>query len=311
MNESVEFNLTTGIPRRIGHFTILEELGSGAMGSVYRAKDESLNNIVALKIIKPELAKDASARARFMREAQAAATLREHDQIVPVYSVNQIALDDGRFLLFLVMPLLQGETLQDRIAAADGKPLPLKEQLLIARHIAEGLAAAHTQKVVHRDIKPGKIWLEAREDGSTRAKILDFGLARSASDAQLTATGATMGTPAYMAPEQGVSSDVDHRADLWSLGVILFEMATGRRPFVGATPIDVMIKSRIEPLPSVVALNARLSQKHVQLIEKAMGSAGGQRNGSRCCCCGWPSDSSRDCCSTNRRERHVGRQKAK
>jgi len=245
MNETVEFNLATGVPRRIGHFTILEELGAGAMGSVYRAKDNSLGNIGALKVIKPELAKEPSARERFLREARSAAALRDHDHIVPVYSVNEIALEDGRFLLYLVMPLLKGETLQDRIAKANGEPLPLNEQLLIARQIAEGLAAAFDVGLVHRDIKPGNIWLEARKDGSTRVKILDFGLARTASDSQLTSTGATFGTPAYMAPEQGSSSDVDHHADLWSLGVILFQMGTGQLPFEGTRPLKVMINAQM------------------------------------------------------------------
>ena len=267
MSEPVEFNLTTGIPRRIGHFTILDELGSGGMGAVYRAKDEKLGNFVALKVIKPELAKEPSARERFLREARAAAMLRDHDHIVAVFDVNEIDLGDGRYLLYLVMPLLKGETLQNRIARADGKPLPLNEQLLIAREISEALAAAHDAELVHRDIKPGNVWLEARKDGSTRVKVLDFGLVRSAPDSQLTKTGLTPGTPAFMAPEQGKSSDVDHRADLWSLGVILFQMATGQLPFVGETDVDIMIKVRMDSLPSVREFNGSLSDEHVRLIE--------------------------------------------
>jgi len=270
VNEIVEYDLTTGQPRRIGHFAIEEELGSGAMGSVYRAKDESLGNLVAIKVIKPDLAQDKSARERFLREARAAATLRDHDHIVAVFSVNEIKLRDGRYLLYLVMPLLKGETLQDRIDRANGKALPIKEQLLIARQITEGLAAAHGVGLVHRDIKPGNIWLEARTDGTMRVKLLDFGLARSAGDSQLTATGATLGTPSFMAPEQGSNAGVDHRADLWSLGVIIFQMATGRLPFEGETPIEVMINARVNPLPSLPKLNPLLSKPHIHLIEQLL-----------------------------------------
>jgi len=267
MNETVEFDLSTGTPRRIGHFTIIAPLGSGAMGSVYRAKDNNLGTIVALKVIKPELAKEPSSRERFLREARAAAALREHENIVPVYNASQIAMNDGRYLLYLVMPLLKGETLQDRLRRTNGQPLPLNEQILIGREITEGLIAAHDEGLVHRDIKPGNIWLEARKNGSTRVKILDFGIARSKADAQLTTTGATLGTPAYMAPEQGLSSDVDHRADLWSLGVILFQMATGRLPFSGANPMEIVLNAQDQPLPSPRELNPLLSNEHVRLIE--------------------------------------------
>jgi len=194
----VEFDPATSLPKRIEHFAIIELLGQGAMGFVFRARDEKFQIDVALKMVKPELATEATARERFLREARAAAALSHHDHIVPVRWVNDVELSDGRHLLYLVMPLLQGETLQERLRRG---PISFAEQLQIAQHIAKGLAAAHRADLIHRDIKPANIWLESHEDG-VRAKILDFGLARSKADAQMTTTGATMGTPAYMAPEQ-------------------------------------------------------------------------------------------------------------
>jgi len=270
MPDHVEFNHATGTPHRLAQFLILGELGSGGMGTVYRAKDEKLGNVVALKLIRPELSKDPSARERFLREAKAVAALRDHDHIVTVFSVHEIALEDGRVLLFLVMPVLQGESLQDRILRAKGKPLPVREQVAIARQIARGLVAAHDEGLVHRDIKPGNIWLEARKDGSTRVKILDFGLVRSVTDAQLTASGVAMGTPAFMAPEQGISSEVDHRADLWSLGVVLFQMATGRLPFLGAHTLEILHNARTNPLPQGWNIDASLSREQYELIERLL-----------------------------------------
>jgi len=193
VNADIEFNPTTGFPRRIGHFLILEQIGAGGMGVIFRAQDLRTNAIVALKMVKPELAKDAPTRERFMREVRAAAALRENDHIVPVYHADQIILDDGQYVLYFVMPVLNGISLQDRIARARGKPLPLHEQLSFARQIAMGLSVAHNSRMVHRDIKPGNIWLEVRTDRTVRVKLLDFGLARSASDSTLTSIGERIG----------------------------------------------------------------------------------------------------------------------
>jgi len=228
---SIEFDPATSRPTRIANYEIIELLGEGAMGYVYRARDPELKVDLALKMLKCEVAVNESARDRFLCEAQAAAALQD-DHIVPVIRVGEVLLENDQHYLWLVMPLLKGETLAARIARTDVDPIPLTEQLTIGEGIAWGLSVAHAAGLVHRDIKPANIWLEPHQDG-LRAKILDFGLARSATDMTLTNSNAVMGTPAYMAPEQYRSPKVDHRADLWSLGVIMYEMATGRRPFRG------------------------------------------------------------------------------
>ena len=200
-----------------------------------------------------------------LREARAAAALGRNDHIVSVSRVKDIPLGDGRHLLYLVMPLLQGETLQARIRRSWGLPLPIGEQRLIGQQIAKGLAAAHKAGLIHRDIKPANIWLDAHEEG-VRVKILDFGLARSELDPHMTSSNTRMGTPAYMSPEQYHTSNVDPRADLWSLGVVLYQMATGRMPFEGETVFELManIESR-EPIP-VFRLNPQIPKEHADLI---------------------------------------------
>ena len=173
------------------------------------------------------MAANPAAKGRFLREARGAAKLH-HDHIIPIYYVGE---SDG--IPFLAMPFLEGEPLDLRIKrGGDHSPLPIPEAIRIAREVAQGLAVAHEHGVIHRDIKPGNIWLEAPNG---RVKILDFGLARTEKEAaHLTASGAIMGTPAYMAPEQARGKHVDARADLFSLGCVLYEMVSGRRPFTGA-----------------------------------------------------------------------------
>jgi serine/threonine protein kinase len=221
------------------------------MGVVFRAEDVLLRRLVALKVIKPGLA-GSNVRERFLREARAAAALT-HDHIVPVYHVGE-----DRGVLFLAMPLLEGETLQNRIERQGA--LPVAEVLRIGREIAEGLAAAHAKALIHRDVKPSNIWLESRshkrpacelpgEPASEtlaatggRAKLLDFGLARFADDpGNLTQSGAIVGTPAYMAPEQARGGVVGTRADLFALGCVLYQMAVGRPPFQGPDTIALLV----------------------------------------------------------------------
>jgi len=277
MSELVEFDPLTGLPQRLEHFTILALLGQGWMGIVFKARDEKFDSEVALKMIKPELASSQASRERFLREARAAASLRDHDHIVAVYWVNEIRLNDGRFLLYLTMPVLLGETLETRICRENGRPLPLSEQLRIGKQISNGLFAAHQKGLIHRDIKPGNIWLEKRSDDYDRVKILDFGLARTGSDSHLTSTGAAMGTPAFMAPEQSGSGDLDYRADLWSLGVVLYQMATGRLPFEGTNPYELILNVRMNELPSPGKMNPALSKPHVALIESLLSKNREQR----------------------------------
>src|SRR5581483_3887523 len=199
---------------RLGPYRVLAVLGAGGMGIVFRAEDTQLNRAVALKVMLPKLAGTEGARQRFVREAQAAAGVK-HDHVVSVYQVGE-----DRDVPFLAMELLLGESLDQRLRR-EGK-LPLVEVLRLGREIALGLAAAHQRGLIHRDIKPANLWLEA-ETG--RVKLLDFGLARAVGQGnQLTQQGAIIGTPAYMAPEQGQGKSLDHRCDLFSLGCVLYRL---------------------------------------------------------------------------------------
>jgi tetratricopeptide (TPR) repeat protein/TolB-like protein len=225
------------IGRSIRQYEIEELLGRGGMGVVYRARDTRLGRTVALKFLPPYLSADEAATERFLVEARAAAAL-DHPNVCTVYEVGED--DEGR--LFIAMAFYEGETLKQKI---DRGPLPIDEGRDYARQIAAGLEAAHGQEIIHRDIKPGNVIVTP--DGL--AKILDFGLAKL-TDVTLTGSRATMGTVAYMSPEQASSAPVDHRTDLWSLGVVLYEMLTGERPFRGdRTAIVIHSILNEEPIP--------------------------------------------------------------
>jgi len=229
------------IGRTVAHYRILSELGSGAMGVVYRAEDLALGRQVAVKFLSPRLDPDPEARRRFVHEAKAAAAL-DHSGICTVYEAGEA---DGR--PYIVMSLLEGRTLRDRIA--DG-PLPIPEAAAIALQVAEALHEAHGKGVVHRDIKPANIMLTPRG----QVKVMDFGLARVAGASQLTRSGSTMGTAAYLSPEQARGEESDGRSDLWSLGVVLYEMVCGRRPFAGdhdAALLHNLLFCEPEPLTAV------------------------------------------------------------
>lgn len=211
----------------ISHFVVREALGAGGMGVVYRADDTQLQRAVALKFLLPHYSLDATAKARFLREAHTAAAL-DHPNLCAVYEVG--ASDEG--WMFLAMAFYEGETLRARLTR-DGA-LGTLEVVDITRQIAEGLQAAHAAGVVHRDLKPANIML--LPDGTVR--ILDFGLAK-ARDQSVTETGAHFGTVSYMSPAQIRGEGVDARSDLWALGVVLYEMLTGRKPFAGAEEIAI------------------------------------------------------------------------
>ena len=211
----------------VSHFRVLEPLGAGGMGVVYRAEDTRLGRSVALKFLLPQSTLDAGAKARFLREARSAAAL-DHPNLCTIHEVGES--EDGH--LFLAMALYPGETLNARLER-EGR-LSVGDALGIARQMAQGLACAHAAGIVHRDLKPGNVML--LPDGT--AKILDFGLAK-ARDQSLTGSGAILGTAPYMAPEQILGDPVDGRADLWALGVVLYEMLTGRKPFVGDNQLAI------------------------------------------------------------------------
>jgi serine/threonine protein kinase len=213
---------------RIGHYEVLEVVGKGGFGIVLRALDETLQRVVALKVLAPAVAATSPARKRFLREARSSAQVR-HEHVVQVYAVEEQPLP------YLVMEFIPGETLQQRLDRTG--PLEPPEIVRIGRQIAEGLAAAHANGLIHRDIKPGNVLLEGEQG---RAKITDFGLARAADDASQTQSGVLSGTPLYMSPEQARGESIDQRADLFSLGSVLYVMATGRPPFRAATTFGVL-----------------------------------------------------------------------
>lgn len=215
---------------RLGGYRVLRVLGHGGMGLVLHAEDPQLERPVALKTILPALAADRTIRQRLLSEARAAAAIR-HRHVVTIYQVGE-----DRGVVFLAMEFLEGEPL-DRRLEREGRQ-PLAEVLRLGREIAEGLAAAHDRGLIHRDIKPANLWIET--DGNT--KVLDFGLARAANGSpSLTRSGAIVGTPAYMAPEQASGKPVDARTDLFSLGCVLYRLATGQPPFQGEDIISTLM----------------------------------------------------------------------
>ncbi|HVK10632.1 MAG TPA: serine/threonine-protein kinase, partial [Gemmataceae bacterium] len=215
---------------RLGGYRVLELLGAGGMGLVFRAEDPTLRRPVALKVMRPELLDRPHAAERFLREARAAAAVK-HDHIVTIYQVGQ-----DRGVPFLALEFLAGEPLDAR--AKRESRLPPAEVRRIGHEAALGLAAAHAAGLIHRDIKPANVWLEAPRG---RVKILDFGLARATGqDVHLTGSGTVMGTPAYMSPEQANGQPVDARTDLFSLGAMLYRLATGRLPFPGDSAMAIL-----------------------------------------------------------------------
>ena len=231
------------IGRTLGQYQIQEQLGSGGMGVVYKAHDSKLDRTVALKFLPPALSTDDDAKTRFIQEARAASAL-DHANICTIHDVGED--EDGK--LFIVMSYYDGETLKYGMQSG---ALEQKEAVRIAHQIARGLARAHEAGIVHRDVKPANIMVTNRGD----VKILDFGVAKLSQSLDLTKAGSTVGTAAYMSPEQARGEAVDSRADIWSIGILLYEMLSGNAPFGGgyeAALVYAIINEDPEPLPSTV-----------------------------------------------------------
>jgi serine/threonine protein kinase/Tfp pilus assembly protein PilF len=258
------------IGRRLGHYVIVEPRGRGGMGEVYVATDTRLERRVALKLLRLDLADSPDRRSRFQWEARAAAALN-HPNIVHLYSV-----EEAEGLLFITMELVNGRSLRELLDA--GAPLALPRAISFASQMAEGLACAHAAGILHRDLKPGNVMVTEDE----RVKILDFGLAKlfaspSAQDpdavtiaSDQTRTGQTFGTAGYMSPEQALGKPLDQRSDLFALGVVLFEMATGRVPFSGGTLAAVFDQLLNQRHPAPRALNPSLPVMVEAVIDKAI-----------------------------------------
>jgi serine/threonine-protein kinase len=257
---SLEFLAPTDDPAmlgRLGTYEVAGVIGCGGMGMVLKAFDRALSRNVAIKVLAPQLAISASARRRFAREAQAAAAV-VHEHVVPIHAVAE-----ARGLPYFVMAYVPGESLEQRIGRSG--PLAVPEILRVAMQTAAGLAAAHAQGLVHRDIKPANILLE---NGVERVMITDFGLARTVDDASLTRSGVIAGTPRYMAPEQAQGDGVDHRADLFSLGSVMYAMCTGRPPFRAETAMAVLRRICEEQPRPIREINPDVPDWLVEIVEK-------------------------------------------
>lgn len=244
---------------QLGPYEIKEIIGKGGMGTVYKAWDQSLKRMVALKVLAESIAGDLDAARRFTREAQAMANV-SHENIVPIFTIGQ-----DRGVNFFAMELVQGTTLHDLIVT--GKKWTVSEVLSLTRQIVAGLAAAADKGIIHRDLKPANIIL----DQSGRIRLLDFGLSKIVTEGStLTRTGMIMGTPDYMAPEQAEGNPIDLRSDIYALGATLYHLLKGAPPFSAPTPLSLLYKHVHDPLPPLDNTVVKMPDRFLALIRKAM-----------------------------------------
>lgn len=246
------------IGQTVAHYKILEKLGQGGMGVVYKALDTRLGRHVAIKFLAPHLSADKTARTRFMQEAQSASAL-DHSNIGTIYEINETP--DGQW--FIAMAYYEGETLHERL---ERDPLYVEDALDIALQIASGLAEAHAHDIIHRDIKPANILMTQ----SGQAKIVDFGLAKLSGRTQVTQTGMTLGTVSYMSPEQTRGDAVDHRTDIWAFGVVLYEILAGEPPFKGGFSEAVLYSILNEMPPPLLLHRPDIPDELERIILKAL-----------------------------------------
>lgn len=249
---------------QIGPYQVISELGQGGMGMVFRALQPSVNRIVALKVLPSHLETDETSVRRFQQEAETAANLT-HESIVKVWEAS---LDRPPY--YIALEFLEGGTLAERLTSG---PLPLEEAIGILARVCMALDHAHQRGVVHRDIKPANIMF----DGASKPVVTDFGIARAAEHTRLTMTGAKFGTPDYMSPEQAKGLRVDHRSDLYSVAVVLYEMLTGRPPFSNEEPLVTMNQIVNEPTPSPRVFNAALSPGIEAVLMRALAKSPDER----------------------------------
>ncbi|MCH8035030.1 MAG: protein kinase [Bacteroidetes bacterium] len=246
------------IGKTISHYKILEKLGGGGMGVVYKAEDTKLKRTVALKFLPPAFSLDEEAKQRFINEAQAASSF-DHPNICTIHEINET--EDGQ--LFIAMAYYKGETLKKKIEKG---PIKIEDAIDIVSQVAEGLRRAHKKEIVHRDIKPANIFIT--NDGVI--KILDFGLAKVSAQTQITTLGTTMGTIAYMSPEQTKGEEVDQRTDIWSLGVVMYEMLTGELPFKGDYEQAVIYSIMNEDPEPMMGLRTGVPMELEHIVTKAL-----------------------------------------
>ena len=252
-----------GVKAADSRFTILEKIGQGGWGGVYKAYQHSTRREVALKVLRKDVAQDNQARRRFHREAEAVSKLK-HPNTVTVFDFGETA--DG--LLFIAMEYVEGRSL-DAVIREEGPLTPLRT-VRIARQVALSLFEAHNKGIVHRDIKPPNVMLTSHGDGTEFVKVLDFGVAKLASvESALTSTGSTFGTPEYMSPEQVQSKDVDHRSDLYALGVVMYEMLSGKPPFTGNSAVTVAL-SHIRKRPPPIRPGKGLPRPLLGLLKRLL-----------------------------------------